>query len=270
MIAVERPLWFRIGRDHVAGTLHRPAGSRKTPAVLLCHGFTGSKTESHWIFVKMARALVKSGIAAYRFDFRGSGESGGEFASMTIGREIGDARAALSLLARQDGIDPARLGVLGLSLGGCVGANLAARAVNVRSLALWSAVGDTSRWFAGARRRYLRMPWDPGTRRPRGPGGVFDLGGLALSSRFFTNATAVNPIAALRRCRRRFPVMVLHGTADASVPVSTADAYFDVLHRNGYPVRKVILAGVDHTYTRLDWESEVIRMTAGWFRRTLG
>ncbi len=269
MTPAERPLWFRIGRDQVAGTLHRPAGGRTVPAVLLCHGFTGSKTESHWVFVKMARVLAKSGIAAYRFDFRGSGESGGEFQSMTIAREIGDARAALGVLARQDGINPAKLGVLGLSLGGCVSANLASRDGRVRTLALWSAVGDTSRWFASARKRYISMPWDPKSRRPRGPGGVFDLGGIALSPRFFTGAAKVNPIAALARCRRRFPVMVLHGTADAAVPVATADAYFDVLHRNGYPVRKVILAGVDHTYTRLDWESEVIRMTAGWFRRTL-
>jgi len=238
--------------------------------VLLCHGFTASRNESHWIFVKLARALAKSGIAAYRFDFRGSGESTGEFSTMTIRREIGDARAALGLLAGEAGIDRSRLGLLGLSLGGCVAANLAARDARVRSLALWSAVGDTSRWFRSAKRRHIAMPWDPKARRPRGPGGVFDLGGHALSPDFFTGAPKVNPLTALRTCRRRFPVMLIHGTADAAVPVSTADEYFDVLLRGGYPVRKVILAGVDHSYNRLDWEAEVIRMTTGWFKRTLG
>lgn len=268
--ARERPRWFRLGRDQIAGTLHRPAARGPVPGVLLCHGFTASKTESHWIFVKLARALSKAGIAAYRFDCRGSGESTGEFSTMTIGREITDARAALGVLGGEPGIDRSRLGLLGLSLGGCVAANLAARDARVRSLALWSAVGDTSRWFRSARRRHITMPWDPNSRRPRGPGGVFDLGGHALSPDFFTGAAKVNPLIALRRSRRRFPVMLIHGTADAAVPVKTADEYFNVLLRGGYPVRKVILAGVDHSYNRLDWESEVLRMTVGWFRRTLG
>lgn len=267
---VERPRWFTLGRDRIAGTLHLPGGRARRPAVLLCHGFTASKTESHWIFVKLARALAKAGVAAYRFDFRGSGESTGEFVSMTIGREIADARAALTVLAGEPAVDRTRLGLLGLSLGGCVAANVAARDARVRSLALWSAVGDTSRWFRSARRRHIAMPWDPKARRPRGPGGAYDLGGHALAPSFFTNAASVNPIAALRRCRRAFPAMVLHGTADAAVPVATADEYFDVLQRTGHPVRKIILSGVDHSYNRLDWEAEVIRMTTGWFRRTLG
>jgi pimeloyl-ACP methyl ester carboxylesterase len=258
-VLITVPSWFRIGRHRVAGTLHRPRGGSRRPAVLLCHGFTGSKTESHWIFVKTARALARAGLAAYRFDFRGSGESDGEFRTMTIAREIGDARAALSHLASRAGVDPRRLGVLGLSLGGCVAANLAARDARVKSLVLWGAVAKVAPWFRSARRRYARV------RR----GAVVDLGGHALSPRFFTGAARVEPLRALERCRRRFPALVIHGGADLAVPAAAADRYFETLQSRGHPTARLIVKGADHTFSRLDWEAKAIRATVNWFRLTL-
>jgi len=79
--------------------------------------------ESHWIFVKCARALARAGIASLRFDFYGSGESDGEFREVTLQGEIADARAAMDFFRRQKGIDPKRLGLLGLSLGGAIAAS---------------------------------------------------------------------------------------------------------------------------------------------------
>ena len=37
------------------------------------------RTESHFLFVAASRRLAERGIASLRFDFRGSGESEGEF-----------------------------------------------------------------------------------------------------------------------------------------------------------------------------------------------
>ena len=38
---------------------------------------------------------------------------------MTVTGELKDARAALRFLRNQPGVDPRRIGVLGLSMGGC-------------------------------------------------------------------------------------------------------------------------------------------------------
>src|SRR2546426_5960176 len=62
--------------------IHRPERARARrggPGVVLFHGFTGDRMESHWLFVKCSRALALAGIASLRFDFYGSGESEGEF-----------------------------------------------------------------------------------------------------------------------------------------------------------------------------------------------
>lgn len=46
----------------------------------MLHGFTGNKTETHFLYTRLARQLATQGIAALRFDFAGSGDSQGEFA----------------------------------------------------------------------------------------------------------------------------------------------------------------------------------------------
>ena len=78
------------------GMLHIPDNAPgKVPVVCIFHGFTGTKVEPHFIFVKLSRRLEKTGIASLRFDFGGSGESDGDFEDMTILTELDDAKAIL-------------------------------------------------------------------------------------------------------------------------------------------------------------------------------
>src|SRR4051794_9238908 len=90
------------------GMLHRPPGfssAQRYPAVVMCHGFTGSRVEPHRIFVKTARQLAHHGIVTVRFDFWGSGESDGDFVDVTPETEIEDALAIIDWLRAQAGID---------------------------------------------------------------------------------------------------------------------------------------------------------------------
>ncbi|KLU63127.1 hypothetical protein CEB3_c04770 [Peptococcaceae bacterium CEB3] len=57
------------------------------PAVILFHGFTGTKLEPHRLLLKISHALEKLGFASFRFDFLGSGESDGALVLYTR-REI--------------------------------------------------------------------------------------------------------------------------------------------------------------------------------------
>lgn len=134
------------------GMVHRPArprswgwdprkakGPARVPGVVFFHGFTGDRMEAHWIFVKCARALANAGIASLRFDFYGSGESEGEFREVTLEGELADGEEAIKFFRRQKDIDPKRVGLVGLSLGGTVAACLAPR-VKGRALVLWAAL----------------------------------------------------------------------------------------------------------------------------------
>ena len=240
------------------GMIHRPAGAsarRKAPAVIFFHGFTGDRMESHWIFIKCARTLAGEGIASLRFDFYGSGESEGTFYEATLQSEIADARAAVRFIERQKGIDPGRLGLCGLSLGGCVAACVAQRA-RARALVLWSAVAHPA--------ILEKLSMKLGNPSPNHPG-AFEYDAREISARFLKDAARVDPLGAISRFRA--PTLILHPGKDTAVPRSHAQ---DFLQASGAEIKQmVIIPGADHTFTSIAWESEVIGRTVDWFRANL-
>ncbi|HXH51056.1 MAG TPA: alpha/beta hydrolase [Terriglobia bacterium] len=243
-------------RKMLRGMLHRPAGVRgRSPAVVFFHGFTGDRMESHWIFIKCARALAREGIASLRFDFYGSGESEGTFYEATLQSEIADARSAVRFMQRQKGIDPARVGLCGLSLGGCVAACVA-RGANAKALALWSAVAHPA--------ILQQLSSDLGKSSPNHPGD-FEYDARHISVRFLRDAAKVNPLSAIRRFTK--PTRIIHPGKDETVPLSHAE---DFLAASGARIKqKVIIPGADHTFTSIAWESAVIGLTVEWFQRYL-
>ena len=256
----EVPIVFRVHGTKVSGVLHLPSGRGKPPAVVMCHGFTGNKMEAHFMFVKTARALCASGIAAFRFDCRGSGESGGKFEHMTVPGEIADARGALSLVSRHRAIDSRRIGIMGLSLGGMVAANAAARESCVRSLALWCATADPHSMMKRIK------SWGGGAIRI---GRLMDIGGLGVGAVFFRNPGGFDPVKALQKCCRPFPVLVLKGEADPVITMEENSLYIRGLRTGTHPVKQVVIPGAGHTFERLAHEREAIRITTDWFKRTL-
>jgi uncharacterized protein len=238
------------------GMVHRPAGARsRVPVAVFFHGFTGDRMESHWIFIKCARALAREGIASLRFDFYGSGESEGRFHEATLQSEIADARAAIRFMQRQKGIDPAGLGLCGLSLGGCVAACVA-RGANAKALVLWSAVAHPA-----ILQQLSNKLGNPSSNRPDD----FEYDARHISARFLKDAAKVDPLGAISRFTN--PTRIIHPGKDETVPRSHAA---DFLQASGARIKqKVIVPGADHTFTSIAWESAVIGQTVEWFQRYL-
>ncbi|GLJ05580.1 hypothetical protein SUGI_0020680 [Cryptomeria japonica] len=61
--------------------------------VIICHGFRSSKESG--TLANLATALTSNGISAFRFDFSGNGESGGEFLFGNYWNEVEDLRAVV-------------------------------------------------------------------------------------------------------------------------------------------------------------------------------
>ncbi len=206
---METQVSFLSGGEQIFGVLHVP---EVTPAagIIMCHGFTGSKSEAHRLFVVAARDFCGHGLAVLRFDFRGSGDSAGEFSDMTIHREIEDAQAAFDFLAARPEVDSGRLGVLGLSLGGCVSACLSGQETRIKALVLWAAVAHPGRVFD-------RLLPNFGDARLDGPE---RLGAGPCLSR---QRPHVQPLACVQKYAG--PALIADGTEDAAVVASDAADY---------------------------------------------
>ncbi len=140
---------FIVNGQKTVGTLCLPDGTEKFPVVLLLHGFTGNRHESHsksaplGKFALLSSRLAEEGIASFRIDMRGSGESDGLFERMTAFTELEDAIAACNYLKQCRLVDGDRISVLGLSFGGLIASSLCAiEDLKIRSLVLWNPAAN--------------------------------------------------------------------------------------------------------------------------------
>src|SRR5258708_7399540 len=152
------------------GVLH-DAG--KGPAFACIHGLT----LSHDMFASLGELAQEEGITVLRFHMRGHHDSQGRLEDQGFNDEVADALAALEYLEKQPGVDPARAGLLGFSIGGAVAA-VASKRARLRALATWGSLLDTTRWKD---ERYAQY------RAPQG-GVVKIWDDIAVSSRLFTEA----------------------------------------------------------------------------------
>jgi uncharacterized protein len=256
---IETPIQFQNRQGKwLRGMLHLPEGATKehsVPAVVFFHGFTGDRIESHWIFVNTSRALAQAGIASLRFDFYGSGESEGQFTEMTLQGEIADAEDAVRFLRLQAGVDPRRIGLCGFSMGGSIAAIIAAP-VQANAVVLWSAVAHMD---------HLRRVLQKNGKPIADTDGYLEFDAREVSSAFLNHLDEVDPVEAISRYAG--PVLIIQPEKDEVVPLSHADDLFQAARTKDK--EKFIVAGANHTYSSLSWESEVIRRTVDWFQKHL-
>ena len=115
---------------------HIPAGSAPSAALLLLHGSGGAA--SYWMD-RFRPALARFGVAAFAphyFD-----KTGGQLPtadSVLDGRHFGEwltaVRDALRYMEKRPGVDPQRIGVLGISLGGYLAFALGSENPQVRAI----------------------------------------------------------------------------------------------------------------------------------------
>jgi hypothetical protein len=122
----EEDVVFDDAAAHVklAGTLTLPQGTGPFAAVVLIAG-SGPNTRNepllgHQVFLVLADYLTRHGIAVLRYDKRGTGASGGDYANATTMDFAADAEAAAAYLRARQEIDPRRVGLIGHSEGGLI------------------------------------------------------------------------------------------------------------------------------------------------------
>lgn len=195
------------------------APGRRAPAILVVHGNAGN-IANH---VEFASFLPPAGFAVFIFDYRSYGRSDRSPRSLNRVDLIADTNAALdALLARPD-VDPDRVGLFGVSLGGAIGLNVAAQRPEVKAVctvaafARWKAVAAAHAGFIGS--ALIRAGSDPMDAVPR------------LAGR---------------------PLLIVHGDDDEVVPVAHATRLFEAARGAGVDV--TLRVSPDATHNGLLWE----------------
>jgi dienelactone hydrolase len=241
-VTIDRP-----GQD-VIGTLALPDGG-PAPAVLLLHGFTGSRHElateavPDGVFARTAARLAEAGYASLRIDFAGSGEATAEmsFAETNFEGQVADALAALDYLRGLDSIATDDLFLIGWSQGGLVAATAAGRSDAFDAVALWAAVATPRETYAGILTEEtvaaglaaeddapvpVTLPWAE----------------ITLNGAFFDGLEALDPVAELAPYDG--PLFVAQGSLDTTVPPASADLY--IAAHDG--PEELWLAEMDHVF----------------------
>ncbi|MFJ9433544.1 alpha/beta fold hydrolase [Streptomyces sp. NPDC101490] len=261
-------------------------GAGRRPAVLLGHGFGGSKDDVR----AQAEGLARDGYAVLTWSARGFGASTGEIGLNDPEHEVKDVRKLIDWLADRPEVlldkpgDP-RVGVTGASYGGAISLLAAGHDPRVDAVApqitYWN-LADALFPDGVFKKLWAGIFFSAGD-RPEGPG---QSGAAAACGRFTPElcglyqrvAVAGKPDAAARALlearspsavadRIKVPTLLVQGQSDSLFTLAQSDAAARALTANGAPVAVDWISG---GHDGGDRETDRVEQRIGtWFDRWL-
>lgn len=231
------------------GFFHKP-NVDKHPVCIIFHGFTGQKTGTKFSYVQLARMLEAKGIATFRFDFLGSGESDLNFKDMTFKDELACARIILEETLKMENCTEVYL--LGHSMGGAVASELTKLYPDViKKMVLWAPAFNLP-----AALDYLTGKMEPNQE------GFYDHGGFEISQDFVDDILARDFYQNLDTYKN--DLLVIHGSEDKTVPYDISKIY---IPKFGKQLQFVTIEGGNHNFDTIDQIKEVLRLSLEFFSK---
>lgn len=241
--------------------MHRPLKTGPVPAIAICPGFAGNKSGKSRIFVSLAKQLAKQGVAVLRFDYRGAGDSEGEFSDITLEGKISDTLACLRFLASDPQIDPTRIGLLGRSLGGAIALLSATRFPSIKSLALWAPVFKSDPW------RDLWESMQSNQLDHAKKEMIRNLPAHIPNMEFLKQFFKLDMDRELEGLRN-IPLLHIHGALDQIVKIEHA-LDFEKARQGLDNTRFIQLPRCDHDFSDPQEQEIAIKETCQWYQETL-
>ncbi|HTN13268.1 MAG TPA: alpha/beta fold hydrolase [Sphingomonadaceae bacterium] len=250
-----------LSQGTMPALLVRGTGEGPRPAVVYCNGLDSCKELLVWS--RLPEALARRGISTLCVDQPGTGE-----ALRLQGLPVDPASEhwaskAVDWLERDEAIDAAHIGMVGISLGGHFAPRAVAYEPRFASGAVW---GANHNWREVQDRRMRREGENP---VPHYWAHVFWAFGASDMEDFLEKSTDMNLNGHMDRIT--VPFLVTHGESDRQISVEYAHQAYDQLVNSPRRELKIFTrreGGVEHVGA--DNMSYARDYIADWFAETLG
>ncbi|MGE0254220.1 MAG: alpha/beta hydrolase family protein [Alphaproteobacteria bacterium] len=240
----------------------RPQGTPPWPCFVFVQGFDSLK---EWFFPVVGEQFRERGVALLVVDQPGAGGAlrlDGMAADLETEKPVG---ACIDWLEGRKDIDAARIGVMGVSLGGFYAPRAAAFEKRIAACIAWGAIWDFGKSFhdrmVAQRKTFDSIPdmvrqamWVFGQTTPEG---VLDVTGRMKAAAHAGHITC--------------PFLILHGENDRQVPVSDAEALHAAATASPDRTLRIVRleeGGAEHCQTNN--RTVAGDMMADWAARVLG
>ncbi len=231
------------------------------PAVVYCNGLDSCKELLYWS--RLPEALARRGISTLCVDQPGSGEALRLQGLPVDPRSETWAGMAVDWLERRPEVDPKRIGMTGISLGGHFAPRAVAYEPRFASGAVWGANHD---WAEVQQARIRREGENP---VPHYWAHVFWAFGASDMDDFLARSAAMTLEGHLERIS--VPFLVTHGARDRQISVDYAHRTYEQLVNSPRRELKIFTdreGGVEHVGAdNMSYGRDYI---ADWFAETLG
>lgn len=245
------------GRAYWPGTGEEQAEWKETPLLILCHGVPRSKSipaeerekKGDGGYAALAERCAVEGFPSFHFNFRGTGESGGNFDVLGWTRDL---TAVLDYWGERDRHNKG-VYLWGFSVGGAVSCYVAAGDSRVKGLIMAASLAEF---------KTIITPWDFGKRVEgfREIGIIRDPSFPPDLDKWLQDTFSVNPLECITKIAPR-PLLIAHGTEDEVIPVMHAKALYK---RAGDSAELMLIDGARH---QLRLEPEAITKCLEWLKK---
>lgn len=227
------------------------AEKEKYPTVILVHGFGVTKEESG-MFDDLANNLSENGFLVYRFDFSGCGESEGDYSETSLTKLKDDLSRILDFVQSQPKVDESRIGILSQSLGTSTTVALEPK---VKSIILMGSVAHPKEILIDI----FADGYNPDgiSTRLRSSGRI-----TKVKPQFWKDFDNHDLLGSIKKIH--CPILFIHGSNDAKVPISEMEAYFKNANE---PKEKIIIQESDHGLR--PHRDKMYQIAVDWFKKHL-
>jgi alpha/beta superfamily hydrolase len=249
---MQKKIFFKNSRRlKLCGILSNPTNDKSAPIVIMCHGFATCKDS--YTNKTLETMLNKKGIATFRFDFFGHGESAGKFEDITVSEGVDDTLSAISFIKK---LGYKKIGLMGSSFGGICSTLAAIKLAKSKIsnhdlfvLVLKSPVSDFMEVELQNIGKEHIVLWkknnyiDYDKKRK-----------LRLKYSFFLNLKKHKVYADASKIK--IPTLIIHGDKDEIVPVSQSFKLVRLIPTS----ELVVIKGADHRYSKRQEFAAVMKL----------